>query len=220
MPPVSPIEYSIPVQYRVSTRRRHRDSDVVVLVTLKNYPHCSNNSYVTRIGVINKLGWLLTLTSGPPGGDAGHYQQIHKQEESLGDTHEYEEVQSDEENNNNIHSVKNNNLRTRGNVARKFSQVLPSDSVTSEEMLSRIEVCEGVLGHLARPSSILRDHPIHSLTESDIEKAVRGRDNSRGGLRVGGQLACYILAITLTIFLILAVVFIVTNIVSNMYIRY
>ena len=202
-----------------------------IILTLKNHPHCSNNSYVTRIGVINKLGWLLTLTSGPQGENAGHYQQIDKQEESLGDqeeslrelgdTHEYEEVQSDEEeNNNNIHSVKNNNLRTRGNVARKFSQVLPSDSVTNEEMLSRIEVCEGVLGQLARPSSILRDHPIHSLTESDIEKAVRGRDNSRGGLRAGGQLACYIFAITLTIFLILAVVFIVTNIVSNMYIRY
>ena len=192
-----------------------------ITITLKNHPHFSNNSYVTRIGVINKLGWLLTLTSGPPGGNTGPYQPIEKQEESLGDTHEYEEVQSDdeEENNNNIHSVRNNNLRTRGNVARKFSQVLPNDSVTSEEMLSRIEVCEGVLGKLARPSSNLRDHPIHSLTESDIEKAVRGRQ-SRGGLRAGGQLACYILAITLTIFLILAVVFIVTNIVSNMYIRY
>merc|ERR1712032_744024 len=91
----------------------HHRQQRVTSFTLPSIIH-SSNSYVTRIGVINKLGWLLTLTSGPPGGDAGHYQQIDKQEESLGDNHEYEEVLSDEENNNNIHSVKNNNLRTEG----------------------------------------------------------------------------------------------------------
>ena len=179
---------------------------------------------MTRIGVINKLGWLLTLTTGP-GENIGHYQQVNTQEENLGDTHEYEEVLSDEEyeeNNNNNHSVKNSNLRTRGNVARKFSQVLPppDDSVTSEEMLDRIEVCEGILSQYARSASVHRGHPIHSLTDSDIEKAVRGRGRRLGRARAGSQLACYLLAITLAIFLSVAVVFIVTNIMSNMYIRY
>lgn len=180
---------------------------------------------MTRIGVINKLGWLLTLTTGP-GGNLGHYQQVDAQDENLGDTHEYEEVHGDEEyeeNNNNNHSVKNSNLRTRGNVARKFSQVLPpppGDSVTSEEMLDRIEVCEGILSHYARSASVHRDHPIHSLTDSDIEKAVRGRGRRLGRAKAGSQLACYLLAITLAIFLSIAVVFIVTNIMSNMYIRY
>ena len=183
---------------------------------------------MTRIGVINKLGWLLTLTTGPPTGENNsHYQQIDTPVENLEDTHEYEEVNSDddeEENNNNIYSVKDNNLRTRGNVARKFSQVLPppppSDSVTSEEMLDRIEACEGILSHYARSASVHRGHPIHSLTESDIEKAVRGKGGGRGRAKAGSQLACYLLAIALAIFLILAVIFIVTNIVSNMYIRY
>ena len=30
-----------------------------------NCPSCSNQSYVTRIGVINNLGWLLTLAPAP-----------------------------------------------------------------------------------------------------------------------------------------------------------
>ena len=35
-----------------------------------NCPSCSNQSYVTRIGVINNLGWLLTLAPAPSLGPA------------------------------------------------------------------------------------------------------------------------------------------------------
>ena len=178
---------------------------------------------MTRIGVINNQGWLLTLTPGPLRpteiSDQGHYQRISKQE-NLRDINDYEEVSSlDEENNNNIQPVKNSNLRTRENVARKFSQVVPNDEAISEETVKRLEVSEDIL-HQYAGSPVYRDHPIHSLTESDIEKAVRGRGSGRGGVREGGQLACYTLAITLAIVLIVAVVFIVSNIVSNMYIKY
>ena len=62
-------------------------------------------------------------------------------------------------------------------------------------------------------------HPIHSLTDSDIERAVISHRN-KDCLRGKSQICCSIIAIIIAILVVIAVVFIVTNIVSNMYIKY
>ena len=63
-------------------------------------------------------------------------------------------------------------------------------------------------------------HPIHSLTNSDIELALSRAQLGDGRTKQGGQLACYTLAIMLAITIVIAVVFILSNIVSNMYSSY
>ena len=67
-------------------------------------------------------------------------------------------------------------------------------------------------GHI--PPHYRSSHPIHSLTGSDIEKAVAASPLDRS------RVVCYCFAICLAITFLIAIVMIISNIITNMYLRF
>ena len=188
--------------YHLSARR-----EIIIWYLLLFY--FSHWFYVARIGVINNKGWLLTLTkpSGPK-----KYQDICSSSDENENTHhhDYEEIKDRKssaghrysytqsksitgsvlETNNNFHPV-----RHEGHYPYYCYEDVPLPPALVQQ---------------SRHSS----HPIHSLTQSDIEKAVgpTAFDKSR--------IVCYCFAICLAITFLIAIVMMISNIITKMYLRF
>ena len=140
--------------------------------------------YVTRIGVINSRGWLLTLS---PQHD-NHYEEIK------------ERSTSEDQRRHSYHSNSGSSVQSSKSAAHLRHE--------GHYSYNCYEEVPAVVGQY-RPS-----HPIHSLTQSDIEKALATSplDTSR--------VVCYCFAICLAITFLIAIVMIISNIITNMYLTF
>ena len=179
------------------------------------HTYFSHGLYVARIGVINNKGWLLTLSkpcrqnkhtggnwsescaiSASSDDNTHHdYEEIKERKNSTGHRYSYTQSKSItgsllQTNNNNFHTVS-----LEGHYPYNCYKDVP--------------LPPALLQHSRHHS-----HPIHSLTDSDIEKAVAptALDKSR--------IVCYCFAICLAITFLVAIVMMISNIITNMYLRF
>lgn len=177
------------------------------------HTYFSHGLYVARIGVINDKGWLLTLAKPCR---QNKYQQISSLSENCvsddSTHHDYEEIKERKKSAGHRYSYTPSKLITgsvlQTNNNNNFHHV-------SHEGHYPYYCYEDVplppaLVQQSRHSS----HPIHSLTGSDIEKAVgpTALDRSR--------IVCYCFAICLAITFLIAIVMMISNIITRMYLRF
>ena len=175
--------------------------------------------FVTRIGVINKNGWLLTLTC----------DRAYKSSETDCDAYEDDEVQeyeTDDEGHEDLTDAKYEELPADENDNRIYNSLEFQDEVQRLKGYGdgrHCSECHCSYSHLGGgyryyppPPLSTYNHPIHSITNSDIEKAMVGRRHRF----LSSHYACLTVAILIAIVSIIAIVFLTINIVSNMYIKY
>ena len=179
------------------------------------HTYFSSGLYVARIGVINNQGWLLTLTSKSssrqnkyqhPGNwsdscasdDNTHhdYEEIKERKNPAG--HRYSYTQSK--------SVTGSLLETNNNF-----QPVSHEGQSRYYCYEDVPLSPGLVQHSRHHGP---GHPIHSLTHSDIEKALAptALDKSR--------IVCYCFAICLAITFLIAIVMMISNIITHTYLRF
>ena len=180
--------------YHLSARR-----EIII-----SYFISSHGLYVARIGVINNKGWLLTLAAAEPS------IQNKGSEKSASDDnthHEYEEIKELKVPTGHRYSY-TQSKSIRGSVFETNNNFQPVSHEGYHHYCYE-DVPPGLSQH-----SRHHCHPIYSLTESDIEKAVgpTALDKSR--------IVCYCFAICLAITFLIAIVMMISNIITKMYLRF
>ena len=189
------------------------------------HTYFSHGLYVARIGVINNKGWLLTLSKPcrqnkhqhigdnwsencASSDDTHHdYEEIKERKSSTGHRYSYTQSKSItgsllQTNNNNFHPVSH-----EGHFTYNCYEDVPLPPALIHHSLHHSR-------HHSRHHSPHHSHPIYSLTDSDIEKAVAptALDKSR--------IVCYCFAICLAITFLVAIVMMISNIITKMYLRF
>ena len=185
--------------YHLSARRE------IIISYLATY--FSHSFYVARIGVINNAGWLLTLAK--PCRQNKYQQRGSWSENCASDdntNHDYEEIKDRKNSAGHRYRYSYTQSKTiTGSLLQTNNNFHPV-SHEGHYPYYRYEDVPLPPGH--------HSHPIHSLTHSDIEKAVgpTALDKSR--------IVCYCFAICLAITFLIAIVMMISNIITNMYLRF
>ena len=173
--------------------------------------YCSDSKFVSRIGVINTRGWLLTLA-----GDVAKKEVTDT--DYYGDEDDKESAKYDELSEDRLYQSLE---YTKEDLYDEDQEVNVEDlKQVLESRLHQDRVYAECKCPVPGPqySSSLTNHPIHSITNSDIEKAVVGK---RRKWRVDfSTVACLIVAILIAIASVLSITFMIINILSNMDINY
>ena len=160
--------------------------------------------------MINNKGWLLTLSG---------TKQTRDHEDGGVDVNDNHEGASDE-NDNLYEEIKE---KRSGNKGPRYSYIHSNSGSSLQSnnqaymrhegrysfSYNSYQEDPGRTGYGYRSS-----HPIHSLTGSDIEKAVAASPLDRS------RVVCYCFAICLAITFLIAIVMIISNIITNMYLRF